>query len=237
MAVACFQLKHQSASFEFFLWLVLVKAMGATKVVIDPSSPKLKWYSQKGLNRRIDNILLPGAALAGLYCKIGTYSPNMMIARAPDLLAWVRAGKTFERLKATKKPEDVARYTVTLRRNEMAPARNSNEEAWRTFARQIGAYVIEDYVDQPIHLHDRMALYSEAEMNFGVSNGPLAMIGFTDYPMIMFVPKGSAASATVKSGVPWGGKYPWMLSNQNMIWEQDNLENLRACYKYMAVGR
>lgn len=228
MAAACFQLKHQSASFEYFLWLVLVQAMGATKIVIDCDGMKLKWFSRKVTEARINNILLPGAALAGLYCKIGKYSPDMIVARAPELLSWVRSGKSFKRLRSVKPPILYQQYyTVTIRRHSLAPARNSNEEAWRAFAEDIGAKVIEDYDTRPIHLHDRMALYAGAKMNYGVCNGPTSVIGLTEYPMTMFVPKGSAQMSVVKAGVPWGEKYPWMLSNQHMIWRQDTLSEIR----------
>lgn len=226
MAAACFQLKHQSASFEYFLWLVLVQAMGATKIVIDHYDMKLKWFSRKVTEERIENILLPGAALAGLYCKLGHYSPDMIVARAPDLLPWVKSGKSFKRLKSVK-PSGVAKYTVTIRRHSLAPARNSNEEAWRAFAKEIDATIIEDYDTQPIHLHDRMALYAGAKMNYGVCNGPSALLSLTEYPVTMFVPKGSSQMSVVKAGVPWGEKYPWMLPNQHMVWRQDTLNEIR----------
>lgn len=229
MAVACFQLRHQSASFEYFLWLVLAQAMGATKIVIDRDDMKLKWFSREATQARIDKILLPGAAFAGLYSKIGHYSSGMITTRAPDLFQWVRSGGTFRRLQSVKSPGS-ARYTVTLRRQVGAPGRNSNEPAWRQFAEEIGATVIEEYAVRPIDLHDRMALYAGAEMNFGVCNGPIAMISLSEYPVMMFVPKGPSASSMVKAGVSLGGRFPWMLPNQRTVWRQDNLEDMRQVF-------
>lgn len=236
MATACFQLKHQSASFEYFLWLVLVQAMGATKIVIDLDGMKLKWFPRKVTLARVNNILLPGAAFAGLCVKTGKYSPDMITARAPDLLTWVRSGKSFQRLRSVK-PPGKARYTVTIRRHSLAPARNSNEVSWRAFADEIGAVVVEDYDTQPIDLHDRVALYAGAEMNYGVCNGPMGLLALTEYPMMMFAPKGSAQNSMVKNGVGWGENYPWMLSNQRTMWRQDELGELRACHQHLVVGR
>ncbi len=234
MAIACFQLKHQSASFEYFLWLVLVQAMGATKIVIDIDGMKLKWFSRKLTEERINNILLPGSAFAGIYSKIGRYTSDMITARAPDLFPWVRSGKTFKRLQ-TIKPLKIVDYTVTLRRQVMVPSRNSNEEAWREFAKEIGATIIEEYAVEPIDIHDRMALYAGAKMNFGVCNGPVSILSLTKYPMTMFVPKGSSSSSMVKAGVPLGGSFPWALPNQRCIWKQDDLKDLRETFSELKV--
>ncbi len=233
MAVACFQLKHQSASFEYFLWLVLVQAMGATKIVIDCNGMKLKWFSREVTEARVNNILLPGAALAGIYSKIGRYSSGSIIARAPEFFQWVQSGKTFQRLQSVK-PPGLAKYTVTIRRHTMAPGRNSNDVAWRTFAEEIGAVVIEDYDVKPIHLHDRMALYAGAQMNFGITNGPLSMLSLSEYPVTIFVPKGPSANSMVKAGVSIGEKFPWMLPNQRTVWRQDNLEDMRQVFSELA---
>jgi len=224
--IACYRLSDQSASFEFFYWLVVVQAMGATEVVIDAANPKTSKMTLESIQSRLHNILIPGAALAGLPVRVGDYRRGMITARAPDIFSWVRSGKSFARLKSVK-PPGVAKYTVTLRRQVGAPLRNSNELDWRKFAEEIGATVIEEYAVQPIHLHDRFSLYAGAEMNFGVCNGPVVTTTLTEYPVIMFVPPGSASNSMVKSGVPLGEQLPWALPWQRCVWKPDDLEEMR----------
>lgn len=223
--IAKYDLRHQSATFEFFNWLVLVAAKGATKIIIDKTQAKTKKIPRDMVMQRHDNILVPGCALAGLpYCRIDA-NPQVT-GRAPELLDWVNAGNSFPRLLSVKKPVDV-KYTVTLRKNPTAPCRNSNELTWRQFAKEIDAVVIEDYADKPIHLHDRMALYAGAKMNFGVCNGPVAMIGLTPYPVAMFVNSDSARNSQLKDRIALEQeRFPWMLPTQRLVWKTDTIENL-----------
>src|SRR4029077_9558000 len=97
------------------------------------------------------------------------------------------------------------------------------------FAKEIGAILIEDYAVQPIHLHDRIALYAGAKMNFGVCNGPVAMLSLTEYPMCMFVQNASARKSQIKDRLELGQeRFPWMLANQRLVWREDTIENLMA---------
>ena len=128
------------------------------------------------------------------------------------------------------KPAGTERYTVTLRKTHRANGRDSDEAAWLQFADEIGAYVIRDYDQVPIHLHDRVALYAGAEMNFFVSNGPGVLCSFTEYPCMIFDTH-LAAGSLRSDGIPgWGAQYPWMLRNQFAIWEAATLANIRKHY-------
>jgi hypothetical protein len=145
------------------------------------------------------------------------------------LVKFCKSGRKFKRLKAIEgyvspywvgggKPVP-PRYTVTLRRTQRAPGRNSNEAVWRDFARGIGARVIPDYEDEPIHMHDRMALYAGAEMNFFCSNGPGILCSLSPYPCMMFNTH-HARESLIGDGMKEGEQYPWMLPNQRAIWEE-----------------
>ena len=218
--IATYKLSEKLASFEFFYWLVLVQSQGATKVVFDTRNPKLKNFTPGDVKRRFHSILEPGPALAGMRGYIGSTQTEVK-ATASDLIPWVRAGNVFKRLRSIKPPVDCL-YTVTIRDNRAgAPGRNSNREVWTQFANQIGAVLIDDYYDKPIHLHDRVALYAGAKMNFGVCNGPMHMLSLTPYPMAMFVNTESARGSSIKTRLPAGEKLPWMLSNQHVIWKKD----------------
>ena len=225
--IAAYRLRERLVGFEFFLWLVMVKAAGATEIVLDPSNPKTKNLWRPGsVAEKFSSVVVPGAALAGLPHRIDQHEGGLN-ATPNQIVAWSRAGNTFDRMTSVKPPAKCD-YTVTLRKNrDGAVNRNSNEEAWRTFAKEIGAVVIEDYCDKPIHLHDRFALYAGAKMNFGVCNGPIFLISLTPYPVMQFVNSESARNAEARWEVFPGQKYPWMLPHQNLIWEEDTLDNLR----------
>src|SRR5262249_54239603 len=151
----------------FFLWLVVMQADGAEEIVLDFSNPKTSKFPREDVLERGRNIIAPGVALAGLPMRYGTDASDFCAFGASPLWDWIRSGRDFKRLR-TVKPAVQCDFTVTIRRNRYAKMRNSNFDAWHKFAERIGAIVIEDFYDQPIPLHDRVALYAGAKMNFGV---------------------------------------------------------------------
>lgn len=226
--IATYRLSKHAASFEFFYWLVMVKADGASQIVFDISNPKTRKFPLADVMQRFHSIIEPGPALAELPYRFGT-DTTQLDATASQLLAWWNSGMRFERLKSVK-PAKRCRYTVTIRENKAgAPLRDSGQ-AWREFAKEINAVVIEDYYRQPMHLHDRLALYAGADMNFGVCNGPMALLSLTEYPVTLVVNSQSARNSITRYGGPPDQKLPWMLSNQHLIWKDDTLDNLRQVY-------
>ena len=134
--------------------------------------------------------------------------------------------RDWERLKTVLPPRQV-RYTVTLRNYTHRPYRNSDEALWREFAERIGALVIEDFFDQPISLHERVALYAGAEMNFGVTNGPMWLLFLTPYPVTMF-DCNATAPLWAQHGIEPGTQLPWALPGQRLVWEHPTIDDLMA---------
>lgn len=226
MTTATYSLRHYLASFEFFNWLVMVQADGATEIAFDVRDPKLKNFTRESVEERFRSILEPGPALAGLPSRLGADSGGPRPAPI-DLIPWWNSGRRFRRLR-TVKPPVACDYTVTIRNNrDGARARDSDRDAWLKFADAIGATVIDDYFVEPIHLHDRVALYAGAKMNFGVCNGPIHLISLTPYPVAMFLNTEAARNAQVRTGTPRGGKYPWMTGDQHVVWQGDTYDDLR----------
>jgi len=224
MAIATYRLSGKLASFEFFNWLVMVQADGAKEIFINTENAKLKNFTPNQVAERVENILVPGVALAGLPCGFGERGGIDAIGQY--LFHWFKSGRRFERLKSVKPPNTV-NYTITIRDSQGRDVgRDSNKDVWLKFADHIGATVIDDYCNRPIHLHDRMALYAGSKMNFGVCNGPIHILSLTPYPVCMFVNGRSAYNSQVKWGMTPGKKYPWMLPNQHMVWKFDNFDNL-----------
>lgn len=229
-----YDLRLDIASFDFYSSLVMAAAKGAVEVVFGIERPKENKWTAAAVMRRFETIIKPGPALLGLPHRIGSdgirpHSPHMR-----TLVEFYRAGNDFPRLKSVL-PKGSARYTVTLRRDPRIPARNSNEPAWREFARLIGALVIEDYDVAPLDLHDRMALYAGAEMNFGVPNGPMHLCVVSDCPYMMFDCQNSDG-AYASCGMALGAQYPWARPDQIAIWEPDDIDVLRKHFELWKSG-
>lgn len=226
-----YDLSRDIASYDFHSWMVMSAADGAKEIVfqIDKGFKTTKWPAEI-TRRRFETMLWPSPSFLGLARRIGTdgkrteHQPHLR-----DLVKFSRAGRSFPRLRSTL-PPGKARYTVTLRQDKRLPHRNSNEPAWRQFAAEIGARVIEDYDVEVIDQHECMALYAGAEMNFGINNGPFWMVALSEYPMMLFDvcnPAGSLSGMLPVHGIPAGTQMPWSRPNQKMIWEPDDLPTLR----------
>jgi hypothetical protein len=240
---ALYDLSRWLTSFNFFEWLVQAEANGATVVVFDVRNMRSDKWPLHIACRRFDSICLPGPALIGLPHEVfvpstigRTGAKNIAEAGGKPMVDFWRAGRRFKRLKSVLPPLAYT-YTVTLRKTERSPLRDSDEGVWRDFAKEIGALVIPDYDTQPIHLHERMALYAGAEMNFFVSNGPGVLCSFTEYPCMLFNTK-HARESLLGDGLADGVQYPWMLGHQRAIWEEATAESLRRhFYGWRATGR
>ena len=229
MTRARYDLADKVASFQFFNWMVLAVARGATRVIFDDRRMRTSKWTQDQIKRRLASILVPGAALGGLPVDFGDGGMDLASPLVEEFTSYIVAGGEYRRLRSVL-PAATARYTITLRRTERRPERNSNEAAWRQFAEEIGAVVIEDWDVLPIGLLERVALYAGAEMNFFVTNGPMHLCSLTPYPMMAFgCPAATGAFGRV--GVLPGEQLPWALPNQRLIWEPDELLAIRRNFK------
>lgn len=228
---ALYDLSRYLTSFNFAEWLVQAEADGAEGVVFDARRIRDNKWPAPIARKRFESICLPMPALIGLPVAVvdggGVLPEDVRDYGEPGgarLVAFCKAGRSFTRLRSVK-PPGTNRYTVTLRKTQRAPGRNSNEAVWRDFARAIGARVIHDYELEPIHLHDRMAIYAGAEMNFFCSNGPGILCSLSEYPCMMFNTH-HARESLLGDGMKDGEQYPWMLGNQRAIWEEATGESL-----------
>ena len=222
--IARYDLSRQIAGFDFFYWLLWVQSIGATEIVIDATAPKTDKWDTWTTWRRIRSIIMPGPALASLPMSTGMHG-EVHRGYLKELLQAARAGNSIRRLRSTL-PAGKDRYTVTLRKTERAPIRNSNEPAWREFAAEIGARVIEDAEVCAMPLAELLAIYAGAEMNFGVPNGPVTMCQLSEYPVMVFDFQKSAGPLD-NLGMAFGDQLPWSNKNQIQIWEPDDLDVIR----------
>lgn len=223
----CYDLSRRVAGFDFFLWLVLQKAFGATRISVDRSNPKTDKWPLHIVQRRIDSIIMPGPALVGLPCGDGKWGNELSRGDQHDVVQQCLAGVKLPPLKSVL-PAGKARYTVTLRTTQRSPGRNSDDLVWRDFAAEIGACVIPDYDDEPIGLHERMALYAGAEQNFFVTNGPSILCLLSEYPAMCFdCQHGSLAHL----GLEYGAPYPFMRPQHQQIYETPTPEAIRRHFE------
>ncbi len=229
--IACYDLHRRLPTYDFFTWLTHVKVLGASEITFS-MSPKLlmrkKWPHEETY-KRLENFLLPGPALAGLPARMGDDGDREI---GTDFLTdelWqdvVAAGIELPRLKSIW-PPGTARYTVTIREHFWVPEKNSGP-VWRKFANAIGARIIEDTSRVPIGLYERVALYAGAEMNFGVTNGPLGLLYYTDYPFCVVADPAVTAMDWRRQGTAIGSQLPWFLPTQRIVWGEPTMDMLMA---------
>lgn len=239
---ALYDLKRRITSFNVFEWLIIAAGKGATKIVFDARNMKAGKWDRATCLRRFDSICYPAPAFLGLE-SVAVYKGELPeqcfdpvdgAGGAPLVRFWNERG-AIPRLRSFLEPRTVP-YTVTLRKTERSPGRDSDEAVWRDFAQEIGAHVLPDYDVEPIHLWERMALYAGARMNFFVSNGPGVMCSLSEYPCMMFNTQ-HARGSLLGDGLSDGAQYPWMLKNQRTIWEIATPESLRRhFYHWLSTG-
>lgn len=149
---------------------------------------------------------------------------------------------------------------ITLRDYSYMPARNSNFEAWGTFARALPADWTAVFVpdteraaappavlaemlfcrEAAWNLALRLGLYEEADLNMAVNGGPMNLCWFdprVKYAMVKVVTDGvpqASPEFLVKVGHELGAQPPFVREGQSWVWEDDELSVLRRVFEHMA---
>ena len=231
MKFARYDIGVDICSFDFYNVAVIAAARGYDCFVFGAHNPKCGKWSREQVLERFHSIIAPGPAMLGMESRHGCDGEHICHPHLRFLVERYRAGLNFPRLKSVCPAKNVE-YTVTLRQEPRIPVRNSNIAAWREFARIIGAVVFEDYLVEPIQLHERMAYYAGAKMNFGVPNGPLFLCFLSEYP-VTFFSCDRCEGAFGNAGIKYGRQLPWSQSNQQLVWEPDNLDVMLRHFEEM----
>jgi hypothetical protein len=153
--------------------------------------------------------------------------------------------------------------TITLRQYEYLPERNSNIEAWSTFARELtrdGYFpvIVPDtamalaipspefgdaavFPEAAFSLPMRMALYESAYLNFATSGGPPALMILSDrcpFVMLKLLVPGvdlSGPDHLTATGFTVGQDPPYFGTNQHLVWENDDLPVIRREFQAMVA--
>lgn len=127
--------------------------------------------------------------------------------------------------------------TITLRKSRKSH-RDSNAHAWDNFARTVKerVVVIPDYDVKKIHLHDRMALYEGAKMNFFASQGPAVLGYYSDAPYAVLNMHPTDGDRDKKyldfEGLEKEFQWPWANSRQRIFWKPDISSNITEAYEW-----
>lgn len=223
--------KHDEAAARWRLWHIVVASCplaGAT-VTLAPSRAHAE------------------AMKAGEYWwpegKNHFMSPLVDAARAGEAIPKLRATEAARRYVAKWLGDAAKVVTLTVRRQDTDPDRNSSE-AWWPFGEWLkgkGCRVVRLY-DTNDALADgrgyaeldpdlRLALYEQASINFIGNNGPQELLKFSAAPYRAF---GQAPTDGWKDHyrkyfhMEPGEQVPWASQNQRLVYKPDTFENLKA---------
>lgn len=219
---ARYDLAKRNISFDYYAWQAHVVILGATEIVFGARGFGKRDISQEQCRTRYESIIKPGPEFLGLKSSEDDGGEECGTHKFSGIIATKKWG--FPRLKTILPPRS-ERYTVTLRNAPKHQTHNSDQKVWCAFAKEIGAYVIEDWRDRQISLHKRMALYAGAKMNFGVVNGPMGMLMFSPYPLMMCGCE-TAERNWIKHGILRNTQPPWLLPGQSLMWPEPSLKML-----------
>lgn len=243
-------LERDPVTWDFAAYLVCAKTLGITHVNFKSKTiAKGKFHGAKApaeviAKGRFENILKPLCDLAGVThsegedgLKHGFHAGN--VNRVFEERGWIWK---FKPLTDHGKRGYV---TVTIRESFRNINRNSNRKEWdrviAEIAKENEVIVLEDCerdkTSKPMPVSERMSLYAYADMNLGASNGPLALLMFSDAPYLVFniIPRNDNERIWEKhmsnGGFPKGTQFKFRNKNQRIVWEHDDYETIMREYR------
>lgn len=216
-------------TFDFATFLVCAKTLGADHVHFRYEGEiQTKKFPEDVAWKRFENIHKPLCELAGMTYTIGPggggITPAYHYGTVEALYRELGHIWKFPMLEGPK-----GYSTVTMRQSFRNQHRNSSP-AWIDFIKSLDGEVVvlHECEDEPIPVVDRMRLYANADMNYGVSNGPVALCHFSEAPYVTFNMQGGPQDTAhlAKTGFPVGSQFGFRNKRQTLVWEPDTLEVL-----------
>lgn len=247
MRPAIYDLTREPTTYDFAAWCVIARTHGARHVhfVIDGDIAHWK-YSKNIAWARFGTVLVPMCELAGMTYSVGARMVGEQYPYTHGAVEQMyRELGRIEKLRLPEPAEYRGHITITLRESFRNQYRNSNEEAWAKFKQYLSqrgetVIVLQECEHAPLNLHMRMALYSEAKMNLGVANGPMALCIFSEAPYITLnqLPEAPAGTISVRKlaetvGFPEGSQYSFRNERQTLVYKPDTFENIVEAYEAM----
>ena len=254
MLHAIYDLSYCPESFDFFVFLCAAKSIHPdVKVVFVEGRKQKRKFNDPTTKQRIESILVAGCELTSTPYEFRKDRNFKYDFQFP--FNWPKSsGEDTYGFRQLKKldihrfwfPKDPipGRITITQRNYGRNMYRNSNMNDWKMVREHLShnheVIVIKDYQEQPISLFDRIKLYSSAEMNLFVNNGPAILCMLSELPYMTFKmeSKGSASREHLAQiGLPVGSQVPWRVANQQIVWAEDNFKNIIEHFEKWENGR
>lgn len=248
---AVYDLSKMPTTYDFAVWAALARSHGCEHVrfVADRGMAETKYSATIGW-KRFGNILVPLCAIAGM-----TYSVGGMVDGFGFTYHYGHINNHFKqhgtvaKLKATYDLQDRDYVTITLRESFRNTWRNCNVAAWTEFKKFLEAQgkrviVLPECELQPLDVEWRMALYQNADMNYGVSTGPMALCHLSDAPYMtinMCPPNNTGKGYNLetlmaKGGFPIGTQFEFKNDRQLLVYESDDYENIVKAHNRLMLN-
>lgn len=230
---ATWNLKEMPPTFDYASWLVAVKTLGATTIHFkDEGEIQKKKFPEEVAWERFRTILVGLTELSGTpYTRGPGGNDGITTEYHPSTVEalYRRLGRVWK-FPLIDGPRD-GYITVTLRNSKRYPERNSSP-AWDEFIRasKRRVVVLADNEANPMPFPERMKLYSNAEMNYGVNNGPMWFCQYSDAPYRVFnyAPSKAWKAHYERIKFPPGSQFSFRTESQEICWKPDTLETIMA---------
>lgn len=250
-----YDLRRQPVTFDFVTFLTLCEQerllmqKESFYVYINPEVNNFQKTACYDWKWRITHLLMPLAMMMPNCCGVGIGTKGRSLGyRTKDIQKEVYFDKSFKHITAGETALNIAYKTqnlITLRQRRWTPERNSNLEAWRDAFIGEPYSLIEDLEVYPrvenINVEVRMAMYMQADMNWGVANGCGALWVFNPtIPYRVFkivtesVPCTSKSHIKAATGMNIGDQPHIATENQKYIWMDDTKEAIREELKVIS---
>lgn len=272
-----YNLSEAPPCFDFVAWIVTATLRMARDHIEGPlrvgflrRSDEEAYCGTEGVARRLaffDKVITPAMELFGavsdpLACHSGRTLRTYALKEAVDA---AEAGETIPRIRIPQRYSAIVAahlkgsrpVTITLRETDIWEHRNSNIEAWTSFAawlQERGERVIflrdTAKADEPLDGFEtlssaskdlllRAAIYERAKCNLFVSNGPAILANFGMRPWLMFVTCDDDEKCHCNTPQWWrdfqgigpGEQFPWSGHKQRIVWKDDSFENIRDAWE------
>jgi hypothetical protein len=251
MKTAIYDLSVMPTTYDFAAWVVLARSNGCEHVhfVADRGMAKHKYTETLGW-RRFGNILVPLCAIAGMTYSVGTMRDGMEFTyHYGHVNNHFKMHGTISKLKATYDLGDRGYSTITLRESFRNTWRNANVKAWTEFRKFLESegrrvIVLPECELSPLDVEYRMALYQNADMNYGASNGPMALCHLSDAPYMtinMCPPNNTGkgydlVKLMAAGGFPVGTQFEFKNDRQLLVYESDDYENIVRAHNQLMLN-
>lgn len=248
--IAVYDLSKNPTTFDFVTWAVLAKSSGCDHVhFIADQGIAVHKYPATVAWKRFGTIVIPACPLAGLTFSVGGAKQGRTFRwNYGNVEQFYRKNGFIKKLAPTGKIPKKNYVTLTIRESIRNKWRDSNKKAWIKFGKYLEAQgknvmILQECEMAPLDLGYRMAAYSQAEMNYGASNGPFALCHFSDAPYITMNicpsnPEGEGYDMVhhlAKTGFPVGSQFSFRNKKQKLYYVEDSYENIIRAHEEMSA--